>query len=134
MPTFSKSERLCSKTTIERLYHSENRIICFPLSVRWMLVEPRSESERLQVLIVAPKKKLKHAVDRNRTKRVMRECYRMRKDNLASQLRSRGTAMALSVNYIHDHTPDFHRMEAAFDKMFRLLAEAIEKTEPAVQP
>lgn len=117
MHTFSKKERLCHRPTIERLYASRKKMLVFPLSVHWMTVEPRAGASRLQVLIVAPKKKLRHAVDRNRTKRIMRECYRTRKHKLLSMLEEQDRAAVVSINYISDSLPDFHKMEVSFDRM-----------------
>jgi len=123
MFTLTKKERLCSKETIERLYSSPHKTLVFPLSVHWLETDYTKQPSRLQVLIVAPKKKLHHAVDRNRTKRLMRECYRKRKGLLLESLEGKDKAYALSINYIDDKVPDFHRLELSFDKLFETLKE-----------
>ncbi len=93
MYTFRKDERLCNKKIIGDLYASDNRLLVYPLSVHWLITEQKHPC-RLQVLIVAPKKKLHHAVDRNRTKRLMRECYRHRKHLLLETLEQKNLSMA----------------------------------------
>ncbi len=118
MFTFSKNERLCSQNVIERLYASRLRTLVFPVSAHWIFVDEKEAPARLQVVIVAPKKKLHHAVDRNRTKRLMRECYRLRKGALIETLEKENKAMALSLNYIHSTTPDFWKLSTSFDKLF----------------
>ena len=122
MYTFHKDERLCNKKIISSLYSSENKLLVFPLSAHWMLTE-QGQSSRLQVLIVAPKKKLHHAIDRNRTKRVMRECYRLRKHLLYDILEQNNLNMALSINYIHNTLPDYHLLENSFDKLIEAISE-----------
>ncbi len=126
MFTFKKKERLCSKTLIERLYASNNKTLVYPLSVRWLFVDDDRQASRLQVLIVAPKKKLRHAVDRNRTKRILRECYRLRKNTLIDILSQNKRYAILSVNYIDTKVPDFHKMESVFDRLADQLKEAFE--------
>lgn len=126
MHTFRKQERLCNHKTISQLYASDHRMLAFPLSVHWLILSPQQQASPLQVLIVAPKKKLHHAVDRNRTKRLMRECYRTRKHQLDQLMQQRGQAMALGINYIHTTPPDYHRLQHTFDKVFDKLCEQLE--------
>lgn len=122
---FGKSEKLCSKLLIEKLYSSPHRELFFPLSIRWMPLEADDNTPFVQVLIVAPKRKLHHAVDRNRTKRLIRECYRVHKLPLIEALSSQGKHIALSFNYLHSHNPDFHKLETT---MCKLIARLIETT------
>ena len=124
MYNFRKTERLCSKKIISDLYTSQNKSLIFPLSAHWLFLEENHHC-KLQVLIVAPKKKLHHAVDRNRTKRLIRECYRLRKHLIIDALEQRGLAMALSINYIHNSLPDYHQLEQTFDKLFATILEEL---------
>ena len=125
MYTFKKKERLCSKKTIGDLYASKTKMLAFPLSVHWIMVQPETQPCRLQVLFVAPKKKLHHAVDRNRTKRLMRECYRTRKHLLLEQLEQRNLAMVLGINYIHTTPPDFNHLQRVFDRLIDNLLQEL---------
>ena len=102
MYTFRKDERLCNKKIIGDLYASDNRLLVYPLSVHWLITEQKHPC-RLQVLIVAPKKKLHHAVDRNRTKRLMRECYRHRKHLLLETLEQKNLSTQIAQEG-HDQT------------------------------
>lgn len=125
MHTFKKNERLCNKKIISILYSSNKRMLTFPLSVHWLLMPPDEQSSTLQVLFVAPKKKLHHAVDRNHTKRLMRECYRTRKQQLIDILEQRGQVMALGINYIHTTPPDFGNLQHSFNKIFASLIQEL---------
>lgn len=50
----------------------------------------------------APKKRFKHAVDRNRLKRQLRESYRLNKGILFSALESKDYQLLVAFNYIGD--------------------------------
>lgn len=76
--TFSKSEKLCGKKPIEDLFNSGKSFYIFPFK----MIYRKSKSEEgmhVRILISIPKKHLKHSVDRNRMKRLVRESYRKRK-------------------------------------------------------
>ncbi|MBQ7062797.1 MAG: ribonuclease P protein component [Bacteroidales bacterium] len=122
MATFSKAERLCSRSVIDKLYLSGNRLMVYPLSVHWMERPPSETAARLQVLLAAPKKKLHHAVDRNRTKRILRECWRSHKEPLVELLQQQGRAMAVGINYVDNHVATTPLVLRSFDKLSEKLA------------
>lgn len=93
----------------------------FPLSIHWTFVENGVLPCRLQTVIVAPKKKLHHAVDRNRAKRLMRECYRLRKQQLIDILEQQDKSLILGINYIHNEVMSFQQLSNRFDKLLPLL-------------
>ncbi len=125
MYTFSKKERLCNKRLIGEVYVSPERMMVFPLSVHWKTLDEKEFPYRLQVVIVAPKKKLKLAVQRNRAKRLMRECYRKRKQEIEDILEKRRIALALSINYIHNEIISIKELEQRFDKVVEELKERL---------
>ena len=114
--SFPKHERLCNNRIIGQLYLSPNKMVCYPLSIHWMFVDNGSLPCRMQTLLVAPKRRLHLAVARNRTKRLMRECWRTRKGELLELLERNGTSMVVAFNYIGVAVPDFKTLEKAFSK------------------
>jgi len=106
----------------------------FPYSVLWL--EEPSLKVPCQVLIVAPKRKLHHAVDRNRIKRLTRECYRLHKQQLIPILQQRGIAITLAVTYIHNELMTYDQLYHKFDKLVALLEKDLDneatRTEVAV--
>ena len=84
---FPKAQRLCSRKLAEQLFASGNRTLsAFPLRVVFMAApwpgstdtKPSAMTEgACQVMMSVSKRMFKHAVDRNRAKRQMREAWRL---------------------------------------------------------
>jgi ribonuclease P protein component len=77
MQTFSKSERLCSKVLIDRLFEKGKSFNSFPFRIT--LLEIAESSAPIKIVISVPKRNFKKAVDRNKLKRQIREIYRKEK-------------------------------------------------------
>jgi len=82
--TFRKRERIASLKLIETLFGGgcSQSVAAFPLRAVYMLSERQPNEAPVQLLISVPKKRFKHAVDRNRVKRQVREAFRQHKDLL----------------------------------------------------
>ena len=128
--TFSKDERLCSRKLIDRLYAEGHRLMAFPYSVQWR-VETDSLAVPCQVLIVAPKRKFHHAVDRNRVRRLTRECYRRQKPPLVDFLAAHGLSLTLSVSYVHTAILSYEVLYGKMEKLLAVLMADIQKTLPS---
>ena len=88
MMTFRREERLRGEALIERLFHREGSrsMAAFPLRMVYMKTASDGAGALPQVLISVPKRCLKHAVDRNRVKRQVREAYRRNRYRLVESL------------------------------------------------
>lgn len=126
--TFSKEERLCSRQLIDRLYNEGHRMMAYPYSVQWMIVTDLSNHTPCQVLIVAPKRRFHHAVDRNRVRRLTRECYRLRKQHLYDFLNVHGISIVFSMVYIHNEIMSFEQLGHKMDKLLEQLEKEITAT------
>jgi ribonuclease P protein component len=85
---FSKQERMVSRQLIETLFSGggSHSLVAFPLRVVYMVRERQQGEVPVQLLISVPKKHFRHAVDRNRVKRQIRESYRRHKELLIGSL------------------------------------------------
>ena len=99
----------------------------FPYSVRWKLCPAADlpEGVRVQVLIATSKKKFHHAVDRNRVKRMTRECYRKAKPALAECLEQNDLTLLLALNYVHHEIYPYAKLTAKMEKVMQVLTQEI---------
>ncbi len=78
LKTFPKTERLHSRKKIKELFSEGSSFFVHPFKL--ILLPQETEGGTLhQVLITVPKKHFKHAVDRNRIRRQIKELYRLHK-------------------------------------------------------
>lgn len=101
--------------------------MAYPLSVHWMPLAGGTLKAPVQIVIGAPKRKLHHAVERNRAKRLIRECYRLRKSRLLDIAQQHNSDIALSINYISNEIISFGQMSLLFDKLIERLSEQIQQ-------
>ena len=123
--TFSKKERLCSSTLIDRLFSEGNRqISVFPVRLVWLLAD---DIEGVQVLISAPKRNFHHAVDRNRIKRQIREFYRTGSSSLKGTVALKGKGLALAFlfndNKLWESDKLDQRLSQAMEKLVETVSE-----------
>ena len=123
--TFSKKERLCSSTLIDRLFSEGNRqISVFPVRLVWLLAD---DIEGVQVLISAPKRNFHHAVDRNRIKRQIREFYRTGSSSLKETVALKGKGLALAFlfndNKLWESDKLDQRLSQAMEKLVETVSE-----------
>ena len=111
MNGFPKHSRLCGQLRIQQLYRDGQRFVVWPLRVTYMPTE-----EETQVLVWAPKSLFKHAVDRNRLRRLMREAYRQHQDLLGDQ------HYWLAFNYMDKETQPFSAIEKSVCKALKKIS------------
>ena len=79
---------MVSNLLIEALFDNGKSlsVSAFPLRAVYQMIERRDNHGPAQILISVPKKRFKHAVDRNRVKRQIREAYRRHKQLLWEEM------------------------------------------------
>ena len=110
---FPKRERLCSRKAIEALFGSGSRgLSAFPLRAVYRLQttavadtdtvpSPSSAEPPVRLLVSVSKRHFRHAVDRNRAKRQLREGWRLNRDLLNNHI-PEGTRMDLALIWLAD--------------------------------
>ena len=78
-----------------------------------------------QFLVGVSKKRFKRAVDRNRIKRLMRECIRKNKEALYPSLEGQDLKLAIMLIYIGNEMPNYQALEAKIILTLHRLAEVI---------
>lgn len=125
---FNKEQRLTGKKRIEKLFLKGHSFQSAFLRVYW---ENNSSSSKApaQLLISVPKKKFKLATDRNRIKRMIREAYRLNKNELVSELKSNGKQIQFAIIFTGHELPVFKPMQEKIIVILQRLMSEVKKHE-----
>lgn len=129
--TFKKSERLCSQLVIDKLFAGGNAsMAAFPLRIVYMKQSIGAEVgcvdvPPVSVLISVPKKRFRHAVDRNRMKRLIREAYRTNKHILWEMLKDKDYRIVLAFVCITDKMPSYAMVRKSVSKALTRISESL---------
>jgi ribonuclease P protein component len=107
---------------IQQLFKEGKSFSHFPLRIVYM--ENERQDSQLQAGFSVAKHHFKRSVDRNRVKRLMRESYRLQKNNLAKELEKNEKKIAVFFIYTSGDLPVFEQL---YEKMGKML-ERIEKS------
>lgn len=122
--TFAKPEHLCLKNEIEALFSSGSRsMTVYPIRATFRALPYAGSGPRVKVLLSVAKRRLHHAVDRNRAKRQLREAYRLQKYALLDQLPD-DTALNIAFIWLPDGPK---RTASVMRSMATLLTRIAEK-------
>ena len=122
--TLSKEERICSKKLINELFTGNGRsMTAFPLRVVFMKRTIVDDQPRAAMLVSVPKRYFKHAVDRNRVKRQVREAFRRNKSIITQNLTDDHEAVAMAFVWLTDEKFPSSEVE---NRMVRLLTRISE--------
>lgn len=140
--TLPKSERLYLRESISELFAHGSSFTAFPYRVVYLLkddaIAAGTEAEhptttpqqgRCAIMAIAPKKRFKHAVDRNRVKRLTRESYRLQKLPLLDVLTAKGKQLELAFLYVDNHQISFEETYAILGRAIHRLIKIIEKSD-----
>ncbi len=131
----TKTERLTSQLVIDKLFAGGNAsIAAFPLRIVYMQMEKQEGSQQLDgvqqppvsILVSVPKKRFRHAVDRNRMKRLVREAYRLNKHILWNALQEKNFRLAIAFVCITDTLPTFRSVNKSMRKALIRIGERVE--------
>ena len=122
--TLSKEERICSKKLINELFTGNGRsMTAFPLRVVFMKRTIVDDQARAAMLVSVPKRYFKHAVDRNRVKRQVREAFRRNKSIITQNLTDDHDAVAMAFVWLTNEKYPSSEVE---NRMVRLLTRISE--------
>ena len=125
-PTFKKRERIVSRKLIERLFSkgSSFSVSAFPLRIVVMETARTEDDVPVQVLVSVSKRHFKHAVDRNRVKRQVREAYRQHKQIVTEKVQQKQT-LATAFIWLADELYESTVVEKSIKKLLGKVAERL---------
>ncbi|MBD0331800.1 MAG: ribonuclease P protein component [Chitinophagaceae bacterium] len=117
-----KSERLKSRKQIEDLFATGSNLNIFPIRVLYKFF-PADDETVLQIGVSPSQKKFKRAVDRNRIKRLLREAYRLQKNDLLDVLRKKKLRGNVFFIYSDNKLSTFWEIYDAMGKCLKQLQQ-----------
>lgn len=114
-----KTDRLKSRTVIDLLFEKGNSFSNFPFKVIWL---PQNNISTLQVGIGVSSRNFKKAVDRNRIKRVIRESWRLQKNQLQEHLQAGNKKLSVFILYTNKEIPEY---DFVFEKITHVINRLI---------
>ena len=127
--SLGKNERLKHRKLIEQLFKKGRNFTIYPFRVFYLF--PDNLSYPLQAGFGASIRNFKKAVDRNRIKRVTREAYRSKKNDLSTLLTEKKMALSIFFIYTAKELPNFHEVTEKLDMALQKLITIVnEKNTP----
>lgn len=112
---------------IETLFREGKAFSVFPYRVIFMPARLTTEKYPVQAGFSVSSRRFPHAVDRNRIKRLGRECYRLEKQALYDTLGSRAAQMAVFFIYTDKKIADFTTLRHKFSVILEKLVKESNK-------
>ena len=126
---FPKAEHLCLRNDIDALFSAGAKALtAYPLRVVYREVNHK-EGPKVKVLLSVPKRKLRHAVDRNRAKRQLREVYRLNKPTLLETLGNK-QGLHLAFMWLSDKPVDSKVIEKKVINLLHRIGEQLHQEQP----
>lgn len=119
--TLGRSERLKSRKSIDQLFSEGQRFTQTPIRVFYH----KTTTTGLQFGVAVSARLFKKAVDRNRVKRVMREAWRLQKNELDKQLKEKGKGLHVFFVYTDKELPVYAVISNVTATIIRKLNERI---------
>lgn len=135
---FPKANRMTSQRLIDQLFSGgkSQSAVAFPIRVVWQICDRQGRpplTTGYQVLISVPKKRLHHAVDRNRVKRQLREAFRLHQQFLVNETTPEKTIL-LAIVWLSDRLYDSKEVAQRMEKLIYRMAEKIRTYRRETEP
>ena len=128
-----KNERLVSQKQIDQLFAGKgsHSRAAFPVRAVFRVasghIPSAAGSDRVppaQILVSVPKRRFRHAVDRNRVKRLLREAYRRNKQLLLEHI-PQETTVAIAFIWMSDNKLSYIEVEERMKALLTAIAQKV---------
>lgn len=128
--TINQQERLKSRKQIGLLFKNRQSVGAYPLRIFWKEIPPNDSPYPVAISFSVSKRVFKHAVKRNRHKRLMREAFRLHKHQLYKTLKAETKQLNLMLIYVGKEASDFATIEKKYLRLMdKLLEQIVSKNE-----
>lgn len=114
-----------SRKQTEQLFKEGKSFSVFPLRLVYLLKQ--EQEGKMQAGFSVSTRYFKKAADRNRIKRLMRECYRLQKNELKALCENEARALLMFFIYTGNELPDyntiFEKVHAAIKRLKKAIHE-----------
>ena len=104
---FPKKEKLKSEILIRSIFEEGKSITSYPLKLIYLEIKDPTRT-KIQCGVTVPKRNFKSAVKRNRIKRLLRESYRLNKEQIFNNIEG---SFAFLFLYIGKEIPGYEEVE-----------------------
>jgi ribonuclease P protein component len=125
--TFRKAEKICNQKQIDLLFKEGKSLKSGLFRLLYLETEAK-EGAAVQVLIAVPKKNLRHAVSRNRMKRLIREAYRHSKHELVDACVKAGKHCDVAIIFMGKQCISQAETTMTINELLNRLTVVYEKT------
>ena len=126
--TLGKNERLKSRKQIEQLFNDGQRFNVSSFRVFYSFLEkPNATGSPLQAGFAAGSRNFKTAVDRNRIKRLIKEAWRLQKNELKDQLTQQNRGLNVFFIYTGKELPAYSEVYQSIKKIATKLLDISHK-------
>jgi len=122
--SFHKTERISSQKELDYLFEKGNYFTVNPFRIVYAEKQTPNGAS-VSTLISVPKKKFKHAVDRNRLKRLFRESYRLNKNALIEACVENKKELLAGFIYKGEGIVEMRQIEFAVQEAINVLIQKI---------
>jgi len=119
-----REEKLKSRKQIRSLFLKNQHVFAYPFKLICNTADPNSPA-RVKILVSVSKRTFKHAVDRNRMKRLIREAYRKNKASLVNTLANQGITLNIGILFVGKDLMDYKQVEKGMIKVITKLEQEI---------
>jgi ribonuclease P protein component len=128
--TLRKAEKLKSRKAIEQIFKEGKSFSVFPFRVLYLKVPASgtlsTTTPSLQTAFSVSKRHFKKATDRNRVKRLMRETWRLQKNDLNQKIKDKN--LQVFIIYTGNELPEYNliveKMEVVIKRLIKINDEA----------